>query len=542
MRRCVTRLAGAAADVGTLKFDVVVVGGGASGSLVAGRLAMENLKTLVVEAGADVRQCPEWYHTLPASQLAHRVAQRGFEATDTVTTPQRHHDGTTTAPVSIPVPRVLGGHGVMGSRTWSLGDERDWEGSPWSFREELLPRVRSFENMDVFVPHRGKRGKFLICRPQNFSPFFKAFCEAASQDVPLLSEFTKKEFQLGCGCGRPDTFVDQSLGVANSTLQRYLLGAIKLNRPARVECGATVVGIRGSGAGGGGTSNSTSSAAGVTLRRADGQLVDVQSTLVVVCAGTIGSARLLAASRGSIDVDAEVGQNFWDVPQVLVQYRVKNRDSHNCYFDPLVRQLLRLDLRYGRPPLSLRSSWDDLVLYWSSTGATTPDVEIQFQPFTMGSDGVQPIAGEHGCQFTVRPVRPRSRGHVGADGTIDPNYLSHAADLAALQRGVAYVKDCLAKKAPFVPILGPLVQERFESSGVNGGSCAGIVDPQSCRLQGVSNVYVCDHSILPSPLSGSTLPYTLTLADRFVDTLLKRREVRQKVETDGDAGATRIVY
>ncbi|KAG5479498.1 hypothetical protein LSCM1_04764 [Leishmania martiniquensis] len=535
MRRSATRLASSAADVGSLKFDVVVVGGGASGSLIAGRLAMENLKTLVIEEGADIRKCPEWYHTLPASTIAHRVAQRGFEAKDTLTTPQQHPDGVNMTSVWIPTPRVLGGHGVMGSRTWNLGDERDWEGGPWSFRDELLPRVRNFENMEVFVPHRGKRGKFSICRPLNFSPYFKAFCEAASQDVPLMSEFTRKDFQIDCGCGRPDTFVDQSLGVANTTLQRYLLGTVKLNRPLRVECGVKVVGIRGSG-------GSTRTAAGVSLRRADGQLVDVESTLVVVSAGTIGSARLLTASRGSVDVDASAGQNFWDIPQVVLQYRVKNRDSHNCYLDPLVCKLLRANLCYRRPQLSLRSSWDDLIMYWSSTGSSTPEVEIQFQPFTLANDGRQPMPSEHGCQFVVRPLRPRSRGQVSASGAIDPNYFSEARDLAALRNGVAYVKDSLVKKTPFLPIIGALAYERFESSGISGGSCAGAVDPQDCRLKGVSNVYVCDHSILPNPLTGSTLPYTLALADRFADTLLNRRDVKRRVQEDPHAGETRIVY
>lgn len=538
MRRTLARFSSSAApDVGLLKFDVIVVGSGTAGSLIAGRLGMENLKTLVIEEGPDIRNSPAWYHTLPASKLAHRVAQRDFEAADTLTVPQQQPDGTTGAtPVWIPTPRVLGGHGVMGSRSWNLGDEADWHGSPWNFREDLLPRIRSFENMDIFVSHRGKRGKFSICKPVNFSPYFKPFCEAASQDVPLLSEFTKKDFRVSCGCGRPDTFVDQTTGVANSTLQRYLLGTMKLSRPIRLECGSKVVGIRA------GSDGDASTAAGVTLRRPDGQLVDVASTMVIVCAGGIGSARLLSASRGTVKIDDAVGQNFWDVPQVVLQYKTKNRDSHNCYLDPLVRAVLRADLRYQAPQLSLRSSWDDLVLYWSSTGSTTPDVEIQFQPFTLGNDGTQPLPQEHGCQFTVRPVRPRSRGHIGADGTLDPKYFADPADLAALQKGVEYVTTSLVKKAPLIPIIGELVGTRFESSGVCGGACANAVDPETFRLKDMKNVYVCDHSILPTPLTGSTLPYTLVLADRFVDKLLKKRDVKAKVEEDPDVGATRIVY
>jgi choline dehydrogenase len=536
MHRTIARLsASTAPDVSALTFDVIVVGGGAAGSLIAGRLGMENLKTLVVEAGADIRQHRDWFHTLPASQLAHRVAQRGFEATDTITVPQQQPNGSPSAPVWIPTPSVLGGHGVMGSRTWNLGDERDWVGAPWSFRDELLPRIRSFENMEIFVPHRGKRGKFLICRPVNFSPHFKPFCEAASQDVPLLSEFTRKEFRVSCGCGRPDTFVDQTVGVANSSLQRYLLGTMKLSRPVRVECGARVVGIRSSG-------GDKGTAAGVTLRRPDGSMVDVASTMVVVCAGNIGTSRLLTASRGTLNIDATVGQNFWDVPQVVLQYKTKNRDSHNCYLDPMVRAVLRADLRYKTPQLSLRSSWDDLSMYWSSTGGAEPDVEIQFQPFTLCNDGTQPLPGEHGCQFVVRPVRPRSRGQVNADGTLDPKYFAEPADLAALQRGVAYVQEKLVKKVPLIPVVSELVQARFESSGINGGTCARAIDPETCRLKDLKNVYVCDHSILPSPLTGSTLPYTLVLADRFVDKLLKKRDVKAKVEENPEVGATRIVY
>ncbi|KPI84203.1 choline dehydrogenase like protein [Leptomonas seymouri] len=527
--------AAAAPDVSALAFDAIIVGGGAAGSLIAGRLGMENLRTLVIEEGSDIRKHRDWFYTLPASQLAHRVAQRGFESKDTLTVPQQQPDGSAKAPVWIPTPCVLGGHGVMGSRTWNLGDERDWEGSPWNFREDLLPRVRSFENMEVFVPHRGKRGKFMICKPVNFSPYFKPFCEAASQDVPLISELTNKDFRISCGCGRSDTFVDQTAGVANSSLQRYLLGTMKLSRPIRVECGTKVIGIRGAG-------SDKSTAAGVAMRRPDGQIVDVASTMVVVCAGNIGSARLLGASRGTVNVDASVGQNFWDIPQVVLQYRTKNRDSHNCYLDPMVRAVLRTDLRYEKPQLSLRSSWDDLRMYWSSTGAAEPDVEVQFQPFTLSNDGTQPLPEEHGCQFVVRPVRPRSRGQVNVDGTLDPKYFSDAADLEALQKGVAYVQEKLVKKASLIPIIGDLVQVRFESSGVNGGTCASAIDPESYRLKGLKNVYVCDHSILPNPLTGSTLPYTLVLADRFVDKLLTKRDVKAKVEQDPEAGATRIVY
>lgn len=536
MRRCQYLLAAAASadlDVSTT-YDAVVVGGGTAGCLIAGRLAMENLKTLVLEEGCDIRKQPDWHATLPASVLAHRVAKRGYEHTDRMTTPQVHPDGGEKRAVCIPSPKVLGGRGVMGSCVWGMGDARDWEGTPHHFREELLPRLRGLENMEVFVPHRGKRGRFLISRPMNFSPFFKAFSEAASQDVPLLTEITKPTFKLTEGIGRLDLFVDQSTGKAHTTLHRYLLDSLRLQRPLTVKCEAKVVGIR--------PGEQRTVASGVTYREPNGQLVDVKASLIIIAAGAIGSPTLLGASRGSITVDSAVGTQFWDKPQVVLQYRGKQPHSHNCLMNPLVRGYLWTDLQRGRTINSLRSSWDDLMMLWSSTGRHDhPDVEILLQPFTLGNDGCNPLPEEHGCQLTVRLLRPKSRGAVLADGSIDPRYLTNSADLAAMQKALTYVRENFVKKMPLVPVIGSSVGELYESSGIHGGSCSAIIDPQSFQLKGMANVYVCDDSVLPA-VSGSTLPYTIVMADKFVDKLLRKNDVRRKTQEQTDGGATRIIY
>jgi len=522
-----------AADVGSLKFDVVVVGGGAAGCLIAGRLGMENIKTLVLEQGVDVRQKPSWHYTLPSGLLAHRVAQRGYETRHIVPSPAGLAGDQTN--VVLPAPRVLGGRGVMGSRTWNLGDCRDWANAPWSFRDDLIPRIRKLENMENFVPHRGKRGRFLIGPARNFSPYYKPFCEAISAEVPLISEFTRSNFRLDAGCGRADTFVNQDAGRAHSTMEHYLMETVRLQRPLRVECGATVVGIRG-GAGG-------REATGVAFQRPNGEMVEVEASLVIVCAGTIGSAKVLAASRGSIAAGAEVGQGLWDVPQMVLQYRTKDRLSHNSYLDPLSRQVLRLGLGRGVPPLSLCSTWDDLITYWSDRPERKedPEVEILFQPFTLNNTGDQVLPGEHGCQFIIRPVRPMSRGVVSADGTVDPKYWSAAADEVAMKKGVEMVKELVKKASGLQRVVGPLVSERLESSGNNGGSCFAAIDPSTFLLRGTSNVYVGGDAILPSPLTGSSMPYTMVLAEMLSDKVLGKQNIREQVEREADT-STRIVY
>ncbi|EPY36281.1 choline dehydrogenase [Strigomonas culicis] len=527
------RAAAGAPDVASLPFDAVVVGSGTAGCLIAGRLAMENIKTLLVESGPDVRKKPEWHRTLPSAMIAHRIARQGYESADTITTPQQLPNGEK-AEMRIPTPHVLGGHGVVGSKTWNLGDADDWKGTPWDFRETLLPKIRAMESMQTFVPHRGKRGKFVISRPSNFTPYFKPYCEAISLDVPMLSEFTKPSFKIAAGCGRPDLFADLDTGKAHSTLQRYVMDVAGLQRPLRVACGAQAIGIR--------AGDGKDSASGVTIKRADGQLADIQASMVIVSAGTIGSARLLASSRGAIAVDRSVGTNLWDKPQLVLQYATKDRLSSNCYFDPLVRAFVHMDLRRGRPLSDLCSSYDDLVTYWSSTPGSPPEAEILFQPFTLNNDGTNPIPGEHGAQFVIRPLRPRSRGVVTADGKIDPRYFSHSADAEVLQKAAAFVQTRLVKSTPFVPVIGKLVGERFESSGVNGGTTFSSIDPVTFQLKEVSNVFVCDGSVIPQPVSGSVLPYTLALADLFADKLLHKKEVRRKVQESDDGGSTRIVY
>uniref|UniRef100_A0A0A9XE67 Choline dehydrogenase n=1 Tax=Lygus hesperus TaxID=30085 RepID=A0A0A9XE67_LYGHE len=152
----------------------------------------------------------------------------------------------------------------------------------------------------------------------------------------------------------------------------------------------------------------------------------------------------------------------------------------------------------------------------------TPDVQITFQPFTISNDGTSPLHEAHGCQFVLRLLRPRSRGVIGRNGSIDPRYFTHEDDARVLQDAVLFVKNDIAKRPSIASIVDTLVAERLESSGVNGGSCANYVDLQTHGVHNTSHLYVCDGSTLPFPISGALTPYKLALADIFVDTLKQR--------------------
>ncbi|CBH14962.1 choline dehydrogenase, putative [Trypanosoma brucei gambiense DAL972] len=517
------------------RYDAVVVGGGLAGCLVAGRLAMDNRRIAVIEEGEDIRRQPRWHRNLACSLLSHRCGGRGYESHTNVTTPQLSHEKENApAPVMIPTPKVLGGGGVMGGRSWLIGDEADWTATPWDFRGDLLPRVQRLENVEGAGPHRGRRGRFTVGRSHAQSPLFRVFCEAMSKDTSITSDFNKKAFAVRTGCGRTESFVDPNTGVAHTTLQSYLMDAIELRRPLDVICNARVFGISSG-------KDDPAIATGVSYTQ-KGETVHVEADDVILCAGGIGTPLLLAASRGSLPIDQSVGTNFWDAPQVKLQFRTPSSLSHNCFMDPLVQAFLWPNVTYGTPISSLRSAYDDMICFWSSTGGQTPDVKFIFQPFTLNNDGSQPKNVTHGVQIIAQLLKPKSRGSICADGTINPQYFSHTDDAAVLSKAVARVKE-LSKVLPFSNLFSELIAEHFESAGVYGGATYPAVAPETFLVKGTRNVYACDESILPSPLLGGSLPFILALGEKFSDHYL------QKLETTGKAAASegidakaRIIY
>lgn len=107
-----------------------------------------------------------------------------------------------------------------------------------------------------------------------------------------------------------------------------------------------------------------------------------------------------------------------------------------------------------------------------------------------------------------------------------------------------FVKNEIVSRPSFSGIIDKLVGERLESSGDNGGSCSAAVDLQTFQLNNTSNVYVCDNSILPFPISGALLPYKLAFADTFVDKLIRNKQEKAKAKNAfGEyTEATRIIY
>jgi choline dehydrogenase len=281
------------------------------------------------------------------------------------------------------------------------------------------------------------------------------------------------------------------------------------------------------------------------------------SRSVLLCGGTIHSPQLLMLSgigpadhlrAMEIPVARDlpgVGQNLQDHVATGVLCSCSRPISLNRALSPwrLPGNILRYALLRQGPLTSNVVEAGGFVR--SLPDLPAPDLQFTFIPVWALDHGLTRLKG-HGFILVTLLLRPQSRGSVTLRSNdpldaprIQPNYLTHEDDRAAMVRGMRLVRQVtdtppLAKLRRAERIPGAAAQSEedllawIRGYAQNGDHPVGTVkmgqDPtavvdERLRVHGLQGVRVVDASVMPTVPRGNTNVPTIMIAERAADVI-----------------------
>ncbi len=490
-------------------YDYIVVGAGASGSIVASELSKTGATVLVVESGGPdssptISNPSIWFYNLgspmnwnlpiaPVPQLNNRQ-------------------------FNMALGRVLGGGSSINALVWSRGMERDFDGwerngaKGWGFKD-VLPMYKAQEDWEGGANEwRGVGGPVHVRKPGDPHPTAPAFIEAARQMGFQVNDDANGPMRPGAGYINMNIAAD---GTRVSAARAFLRPNLdRANLTLLLNANVTKVTFSGD------------RATGVELVNGDGTKTVKASREVILSAGTIHTAKLLMLSgvgdatqlrKLGIKPVANlrgVGQNLQDhviVSGLVYQYKGKMPDRP-------------ADSNAVEAEVYLSSGVDDhaadINIVLEQLPIATPEAAARF--------ATPPKEG-----YTIAPalVQPTSRGQVrlaSADWhdspIIEANHLGTDRDVAAIVRAIEVARE-LGSKSAFDGIrqeevvpgakagnradLLELARTAAASFGHPVGTAKigrdkdAVVD-SDLRVHGLRGLRVADASVMPSILSGPT--------------------------------------
>lgn len=472
--------------------DVLIVGAGSAGSVVAEQLSADPSRMVtVMEAGPDLADPVLLAQTTDGSRLpigtASPLVQRYL--TQLTDRPARH------APITRGA--TIGGSGAVNGGYFCRALPRDFdriEVSGWAW-SDVLDHFRAIEtDLDFRGPAHGNSGPIAVRRTRELVGASDSFVAAAQRAgfrwiADLNDVASGPSMPSGVGAV-PLNIVD---GVRNGSGATYLMPALKRsNLTLLAQTRAVQVrfnGIR---------------AVGVEAIGPSG-LITATADRVILCAGAIESAHLLMLSGlGDEAMLRAVGI------EVVAPLPV----GMTCSDHPEWVLPTNWTVATGRPVL-------EVVL------TTSEDIEIR--PYTGGfvamvGDGT----GGHPDwpHIGVALMQPRVRGRitlVSADPQVPPRiehrYDTEPDDIAALRRGSELARELVSATTHVGTPVWATSQHLCGSVPMGKEQDSRAIVDYQCRVRGVEGLWVVDGSVLPAITSRGPHATIVMLAHRVAQFL-----------------------
>ncbi|WP_426955689.1 GMC family oxidoreductase [Muricoccus radiodurans] len=505
-------------------YDFIVCGAGASGSVIARRLAESPAaQVLLLEAGgtdeADAVLNPALWPTNLGSER-----DWAFQAE-----PNPHLNGRQ---LPLSMGKGLGGGSSINVMVWARGHRSDWDffaaesdDPAWGY-ENVLGIYRRIENWQGAPDpqYRGTGGPVWVQPAGDPSPIARAMLDAAGEiGIPIFEHPNGRMMEGEGGAAISDMLIRD--GRRHSLYRAYLRPW--LDRPnLTVLTGALVRRVLFNGR----------RATGVEFLH-DGQVKTVGAgSEVVLSLGAIQTPKVLMHS--GIGDRAELGRVGIPVLQHLagVGQNFQDHVSFGCTWE------------YAEP-IAPRNSGSEATLYWKSRPELdTPDLLFCQVEFPVPSDRTAARGvPAHGWTMFAGLANPASRGRLRLQSTdplaplaVDAKFLSDAADMATARACVELCRALGNAPAfrPFVrgevmpgDLTGDALDLYIRDAAVTywhqtctakmGRDDMSVVDA-SLKVYGVKGLRVADGSIMPRVTTGNTQAPCAIIGERAAEMI--RRE------------------